>query len=95
MSITPKGMTRNDGYTRYTVRLPTPLYERVKAASGEKSVNAEIVEALVRIYPAPEPDFANGGDHAAMAGRIIALEEGLAALRERLDLPVTAQQERV
>lgn len=46
-------MVRDDGYTRYTVRIPTPLYERVKAAAGEKSVNAEIVEALEAAYPAP------------------------------------------
>lgn len=46
-------MTRDDGYTRYTVRIPTPLYERVKAAAGEKSVNAEIVSALEKAYPAP------------------------------------------
>ncbi|ARU02653.1 hypothetical protein [Yoonia vestfoldensis] len=46
-------MARDDGYTRYTVRIPTPLYERVKAAAGEKSVNAEIVEALEAAYPAP------------------------------------------
>lgn len=44
-------MTRDDGYTRYTVRIPTPLYERVKYAAGEKSVNAEIVAALEKAYP--------------------------------------------
>lgn len=48
-------MTRDDGYTRYTVRIPTPLYERVKAAAGEKSVNAEIVEVLEREFPGPPP----------------------------------------
>lgn len=37
------------------MRIPTPLYERVKAAAGEKSVNAEIVEVLEAAYPAPNP----------------------------------------
>jgi hypothetical protein len=32
------------------VRIPTPLYERVKAAAGEKSVNAEILFALQEVY---------------------------------------------
>ena len=49
-------MARDDGYTRYTVRIPTPLYKRVKEAAGEKSVNAEIVEALEAAYPAPKPE---------------------------------------
>lgn len=49
-------MSRNDGYTRYTVRIPTPLYERVKAAAGEASVNAEIVATLEEKYPAPTFD---------------------------------------
>lgn len=44
-------MAGHDGYTRYTVRIPTPLYERVKDAAGEKSVNAEIVAALEEAYP--------------------------------------------
>lgn len=46
-------MAKQDDYTRYTIRIPTPLYERVKAAAGEKSVNAEIVETLEEKYPAP------------------------------------------
>lgn len=51
-------MARDDGYTRYTVRIPTPLYERVKKAAGEKSVNAEIVATLHEKYPPPQdPDF--------------------------------------
>lgn len=45
-------MAGHDGYTRYTVRIPTPLYERVKDAAGEKSVNAEIVATLEEKYPA-------------------------------------------
>jgi hypothetical protein len=39
-------MAKQDDYTRYTIRIPTPLYERVKEAAGEKSVNAEIIAAL-------------------------------------------------
>lgn len=45
-------MTRDDGYTRYTVRIPTPLYERVKQAAGEASVNSLVVEALEEKFPA-------------------------------------------
>lgn len=39
-------MAKQDDYTRYTIRIPTPLYEQIKAAAGEKSVNAEIIERL-------------------------------------------------
>lgn len=39
-------MAKQDDYTRYTIRIPTPLYERVKEAAGEKSVNAEVIAAL-------------------------------------------------
>ncbi len=46
-------MAKQDDYTRYTIRIPTPLYERVKSAAGEKSVNAEIVATLEEKYPAP------------------------------------------
>ena len=46
-------MKKDDGYTRYTVRIPTPLYERIKDAAGEKSVNAEIVQALEAVFPPP------------------------------------------
>lgn len=46
-------MAKQDDYTRYTIRIPTDLYERVKAAAGEKSVNAEIVATLEEKYPAP------------------------------------------
>lgn len=45
-------MAKQDDYTRYTIRIPTPLYERVKTAAGEKSVNAEIVATLEEAYPA-------------------------------------------
>lgn len=47
-------MTRDDGYTRYTIRIPTPLYERVKAAAGEASVNSLVVATLEEAYPPPE-----------------------------------------
>lgn len=49
-------MAKQDDYTRYTIRIPTPLYERVKAAAGEKSVNAEIVATLEEKYPSPVGD---------------------------------------
>ena len=44
-------MAGHDGYTRYTVRIPDALYKRIKAAAGEKSVNAEIVLTLEHAYP--------------------------------------------
>ncbi|WP_434286311.1 hypothetical protein [Celeribacter sp. SCSIO 80788] len=44
-------MSGHDGYTRYTLRIPDALYERVKSAAGEKSVNAEIVATLEKFYP--------------------------------------------
>ncbi len=44
-------MARDDGYTRYTMRIPTPLYERIKEEAGEKSVNAEILSTLEAAYP--------------------------------------------
>lgn len=44
-------MAGHDGYTRYTTRIPDALYERIKAAAGEKSVNAEIVATLEEKYP--------------------------------------------
>lgn len=47
-------MTRDDGYTRYTVRIPTPLYERVKEAAGEASVNSLIVQVLEKEFPASD-----------------------------------------
>lgn len=39
-------MARQDTYVRYTIRLPAPLYERVREAAGEKSINAEIIARL-------------------------------------------------
>ncbi|PWE26721.1 hypothetical protein C4N9_20905 [Pararhodobacter marinus] len=50
-------MAKQDDYTRYTIRLPTPLYERVKEAAGEASVNSLIVQVLEERYPAPDEDF--------------------------------------
>lgn len=44
-------MAKQDDYTRYTIRLPTPLYERVKDAAGEASVNSLIVQVLEEKYP--------------------------------------------
>lgn len=46
-------MSRDDGYTRYTMRIPTDLYDRIKEAAGEKSVNAEVLGVLAREYPPP------------------------------------------
>lgn len=46
-------MARDDGFVRYTLRVPEDLYARVQRAAGAKSVNAEIVQALEEKYPAP------------------------------------------
>lgn len=59
-------MTRDDGYTRYTVRIPTPLYERVKTAAGEASVNSLLVrwlllraDDLIVIYRVADTEISN------------------------------------
>ncbi|MEO1027522.1 MAG: hypothetical protein AAFX02_00555 [Pseudomonadota bacterium] len=39
-------MTERDEYTRYTIRIPTELYDRLQDASGHKSLNAEITLRL-------------------------------------------------
>ncbi|MBG6209261.1 putative DNA-binding protein [Labrenzia sp. EL_126] len=39
-------MTERDEYTRYTIRIPTELYDRLQEASGHKSLNAEITLRL-------------------------------------------------
>ena len=44
-------MAGHDGYTRYTMRIPDDLYERIKEAAGEKSINAEILAVLHKAYP--------------------------------------------
>ena len=49
-------MTRDDGYTRYTMRIPTDLYDRIKEAAGEKSVNAEVLGVLMKAFPPPKSD---------------------------------------
>jgi hypothetical protein len=46
-------MAKQDDYVRYTVRIPSDLYERVKSASGEASVNSLIVELLLEKFPEP------------------------------------------
>ncbi|ARC36632.1 hypothetical protein A6J80_09755 [Paracoccus yeei] len=49
-------MAKQDDYTRYTIRIPTPLYNRVKAAAGDGSVNTEIIAILKEKYPDPDLD---------------------------------------
>ena len=39
-------MTDKEAFTRYTIRIPTELYDRLQAASGHKSLNAEITDRL-------------------------------------------------
>ena len=46
-------MARQDSYSRYTIRVPSDLYERVKIAAGDKSINAQVIEILEEKYPAP------------------------------------------
>lgn len=58
-------MAKQDDYTRYTIRLPTPLYERVREAAGEKSVNAEIAERLMASFDRFGPFSAEGADAVA------------------------------
>jgi predicted HicB family RNase H-like nuclease len=60
---------RQQEYTRYTIRVPQALYEQVSAASGEKSVNAEICEALDAHYNnAPAADMRDRFAEAALVG---------------------------
>jgi hypothetical protein len=47
-------MARQDDYVRYTIRVPAELYERVKEAAGDRSVNAEIIERLDKSFQ-PQP----------------------------------------
>lgn len=44
-------MAKQDDYTRYTIRIPSELYDRIKEGAGDKSVNAELIETLERAYP--------------------------------------------
>ena len=39
-------MTDKDEFTRYTIRIPTVLYDRLQETSGHKSLNAEITQRL-------------------------------------------------
>lgn len=39
-------MAKQDDYVRYTIRVPSTVYDAVKEAAGDKSVNAEIIERL-------------------------------------------------
>lgn len=48
-------MAKQADYARYTIRVPDDLYQRLKQAAGEKSVNAEIISRL-------EASFGRVGD---------------------------------
>lgn len=39
-------MARQDDHVRSTVRIPAAVYQRLKDAAGERSINAEIVARL-------------------------------------------------
>lgn len=45
-------MSKQDSYVRLSVRLPAEIYAKVKAASGAKSINAEIVARLESSFQA-------------------------------------------
>jgi hypothetical protein len=45
-------MAKQDDYIRYTIRVPAPLYESIRVAAGDKSINAEIVERLYSSFSA-------------------------------------------
>jgi len=70
-------MAKQDDYVRYTIRVPADLYEQIREAAGDKSVNAEIIDRLQRSFL----------DH----WRFLDLSEaGLAALLKRLEATVSA-----
>lgn len=65
-------MAKQDDYVRYTIRLPAPLYNRVREAAGEKSVNAEIIARLEASFHALNAEtghfkLGGGGDSAIHA----------------------------
>lgn len=51
-------MAKQHDYTRYTIRVPSYLYDRVQAAADAagRSVNAEILSSLELLYP-PQVDI--------------------------------------
>jgi len=63
-------MAKQDDYVRYTIRVPASLYQRVQAAAGDRSVNAEIIARLECSFDASsDPQSA-----ASLQARIDALE---------------------
>ena len=53
-------MAKQDDYARYTIRIPADLYERLKEAAGEKSVNAEIIARLQGSFPSDDAKLIEG-----------------------------------
>lgn len=43
-------MAKQDDYSRYTIRVPAELYERLQVAAGDRSLNAEIIERLQKSF---------------------------------------------
>lgn len=46
-------MVNQNNWSRITLRIPPDLHDRLVAASGARSLNAEIVSTLEEKYPAP------------------------------------------
>lgn len=53
-------MAKQDDYVRYTIRVPADLYEKVRAAAGDKSVNAEIIARLEASFAEPQKNAGLG-----------------------------------
>lgn len=75
-------MAKQDDYVRYTIRVPADLYERVRAAAGDKSVNAEIIARLEASFAKPQKEAGLGPildrmaheEYRALADRMTAIE---------------------
>lgn len=63
-------MAKQDEYVRYTIRVPAELYDRLKDAAGEKSVNAEIVARLEDSFVRRAAVALSRGDLADLIGTL-------------------------
>lgn len=74
-------MAKQDEFVRYTVRLPRELYERIQAAAGNASVNAEVIKRLEAAFAHENETQAALKDHEE---RIDALERMAIRLQNEL-----------
>ncbi|HEV2518015.1 MAG TPA: hypothetical protein VGV07_22380 [Devosia sp.] len=72
-------MAKQDEYTRYTIRVPSKLYERLQSAAGDASVNAEIIRRL-------ELSFQLDRELPIASMALDEMEAGIAQQREMFDL---------